>query len=197
VHTQTRHDPARPPTPDRDQRLLLHQRVNTTRKKKIFRTRTPYHLLSPLRFIELEISEADQLCELRVDNLLEPRDRDQRPLLHQPHELHQQVVVVVLQLQLRGGAEAEGQFTNSRVIKHCKGLYYRWRGRQPDELPAGGCRGTPVATVGRGAEGQFTLGSVNRSTGHTHTHTTAEQTTHTNTERATAPGRVIAYRKGL
>jgi len=38
--------------------------------------------------------------------------------------------------------------------------------------------------------------SVNRSTGHTHTHTTAEhttaeQTTHTNTERATAQRRLI------
>ena len=30
--------------------------------------------------------------------------------------------------------------------------------------------------------------SVKRSTGHTHTHTTAEQTTHTNTERATNTG---------
>ena len=32
---------------------------------------------------------------------------------------------------------------------------------------------------------------VKRSTGHTHTHATAEQTTHTNTERATAQRRVI------
>jgi len=32
---------------------------------------------------------------------------------------------------------------------------------------------------------------VKRSTGHTHTHTTAEQTTHTNTERATAQRRLI------
>jgi len=33
--------------------------------------------------------------------------------------------------------------------------------------------------------------SVKRSTGHTHTHTTAEQTTHTNTERATAQRHVL------
>ena len=32
---------------------------------------------------------------------------------------------------------------------------------------------------------------VKRSTGHTHTHTTAEQTTHTNKERATAQRRFI------
>jgi len=32
---------------------------------------------------------------------------------------------------------------------------------------------------------------VKRSTGHTHTHTTAEQTTHTSTERATAQRRLI------
>jgi len=31
---------------------------------------------------------------------------------------------------------------------------------------------------------------IKRSTGHTHTHTTAEQTTHTNTERATAQRRL-------
>jgi len=34
-------------------------------------------------------------------------------------------------------------------------------------------------------------GAVKRSTGQTHTHTTAEQTTHTNTERATAQRRLI------
>jgi len=32
---------------------------------------------------------------------------------------------------------------------------------------------------------------VNKSTGHTHTHTTAEKITHTNTRRATAQRRVI------